>query len=154
VIGHRQEFMENESEALPGVAYPGVRDNRSTLNTKTGYDDDDDLENTHFRLNFKCRMFRCRIWYKIGIHSSPADTSKSVCIHSEFANTAVFSKPGFSGLESSKPGFGFANGQRTGTVSLLTAIKPVTLPDHRLFSGLFIVSKLLFMRICVVCCMY
>jgi len=31
--------MENESEALPGVAYPGVRDNRSTINTKTGYDD-------------------------------------------------------------------------------------------------------------------
>jgi len=28
---------------LPGVAYSGVRDNRSTLNTKTGYDDDDDL---------------------------------------------------------------------------------------------------------------
>jgi len=24
-------------EALPGVAYPGFRDNRSTLNTKTGY---------------------------------------------------------------------------------------------------------------------
>jgi len=23
-------------EALPGVAYPGFRDNRSTLNTKTG----------------------------------------------------------------------------------------------------------------------
>ena len=38
----RQEFMENECEALPGVAYTGVRDNRSTLNTKTGYDDDDD----------------------------------------------------------------------------------------------------------------
>jgi len=36
----RQEFMENECEALPGVAYPGVRDNRSTINTKTGYDDD------------------------------------------------------------------------------------------------------------------
>jgi len=35
----RQEFMENESEALPGVAYPAVWDNRSTLNTKTGYDD-------------------------------------------------------------------------------------------------------------------
>ena len=35
----RQEFMENKCEALPGVAYPGVRDNRSTLNTKTGYDD-------------------------------------------------------------------------------------------------------------------
>jgi len=34
--------MENECEASPGVAYPGVRDNRSTLNTKTGYDDDDD----------------------------------------------------------------------------------------------------------------
>ena len=34
----RQEFMENECEALPGVAYPGVRDNRRTLNTKTGYD--------------------------------------------------------------------------------------------------------------------
>jgi len=37
----RQEFMENECEALPGVAYSGVRDNRSTINTKTGYDDDD-----------------------------------------------------------------------------------------------------------------
>ena len=32
--------MENECEALPDVAYPGVQDNRSTLNTKTGYDDD------------------------------------------------------------------------------------------------------------------
>ena len=39
----RQEFMENACEALPGVAYPGVRDNRSTINTKTGYDDDDDV---------------------------------------------------------------------------------------------------------------
>jgi len=39
----RQEFMENECEALPGVAYPEVRDNRSTINTKTGYDDDDVL---------------------------------------------------------------------------------------------------------------
>jgi len=38
----RQEFTENECEALLGVAYPGVRDNRSNLNTKTGYDDDDD----------------------------------------------------------------------------------------------------------------
>ena len=36
----RQEFTENECEALLGVAYPGVRVNRSTLNTKTGYDDD------------------------------------------------------------------------------------------------------------------
>ena len=34
--------MENEYEALPGVACPGVRDNRSSINTKTGYDDDDD----------------------------------------------------------------------------------------------------------------
>ena len=25
----------------PGFAYPGVRDNRSTINTKTGYDDDE-----------------------------------------------------------------------------------------------------------------
>ena len=40
----RQEFMENECEALPGVAHPGVRDNRSTLNTKTRYDDDDDVK--------------------------------------------------------------------------------------------------------------
>ena len=46
----RQEFMENECEALPGVAYPGVRDNRSTINTKTGYDDDDDIRG-HFRHN-------------------------------------------------------------------------------------------------------
>ena len=38
--------MENECEALPGVAYPGVRNNRSTLNTKTGYDDHD-----YFQLN-------------------------------------------------------------------------------------------------------
>jgi len=35
-----QEFMENECEALPGVAYPGDRDNCITLNTKTGYDDE------------------------------------------------------------------------------------------------------------------
>jgi len=35
--------MEKECEALPGVAYPEVRDNRSTINTKTGYDDDDDV---------------------------------------------------------------------------------------------------------------
>jgi len=35
--------MENECEALPGVAYPGVRDNRSTVNTKTGYDDDESV---------------------------------------------------------------------------------------------------------------
>jgi len=46
--------MENECAALPGVAYPGVRDNRSTINTKTGYDDDDDVtvvqKNTPFHV--------------------------------------------------------------------------------------------------------
>ena len=49
----RQEFMENECEALPGVAYPGVRDNRSTINTKTGYADDDDssIPTSHLRCN-------------------------------------------------------------------------------------------------------
>ena len=36
--------MENECEALPGVAYPGVRDNRSTINTKTGYDEYDETD--------------------------------------------------------------------------------------------------------------
>ena len=36
----RQGFMENKCEALLGVAYPGVRDNHSTVYTKTGYDDD------------------------------------------------------------------------------------------------------------------
>ena len=39
--------MENECEALPGVAYPGVRDNRSTINTKTGYDKYDMIRVTH-----------------------------------------------------------------------------------------------------------
>ena len=47
----RQEFMENECEALPGVAYPGVRDNRSTINTKTEYDDDDCLQLSKIREN-------------------------------------------------------------------------------------------------------
>ena len=46
----RQEFMENECKVLIGVAYPGVRDNRSTINTRTGYDDDDDCPLT---INFK-----------------------------------------------------------------------------------------------------
>ena len=47
--------MENECEALPGVAYPGVRDNCSTLNTKTGYDDDDDDtgQQKHFQVTTK-----------------------------------------------------------------------------------------------------
>jgi len=49
--------MENECETLPGVAYPGVWDNRSTLNTKTGYDDDDDdivMPEQHCHLANKC----------------------------------------------------------------------------------------------------
>jgi len=43
----RQEFTENECEALPGVAYPGARDNRSTVNTKTRYDDDVNAKRLH-----------------------------------------------------------------------------------------------------------
>ena len=31
------QFYGKSLEALPGVAYPGFRDNHSTLNTKTGY---------------------------------------------------------------------------------------------------------------------
>ena len=30
------QYYSKSLEALPGVAYPGFRDNRSTLNTKTG----------------------------------------------------------------------------------------------------------------------
>jgi len=30
------QYFGKSLEALPGVAYPGFRDNRSTLNTKTG----------------------------------------------------------------------------------------------------------------------
>jgi len=53
--------MENDCEALPGVAYPGVLDNRSTLNTKTGYDDDDDDELLPLprRLCFDRHLFVC-----------------------------------------------------------------------------------------------
>jgi len=50
----------------------------------------------------------------------------------EFANPAVFSKPGFSGLESSKPGFLFWVCQwPTCDVTGLTAVKPVMSPDRR-----------------------
>jgi len=49
--------MENECEALPGVAYPGVRDNRSTLNTKTGYDNDDD-DDQHIIGHFRDESFQ------------------------------------------------------------------------------------------------
>jgi len=31
------QYFGKSLEALPGVTYPGFRDNRSTLNTKTGY---------------------------------------------------------------------------------------------------------------------
>ena len=31
------QYYGKSLEALPGVAYPGFRDNRSTLNTETGY---------------------------------------------------------------------------------------------------------------------
>ena len=31
------QYYGKSLEALPGVAYPGFRDNRSTLNTKTVY---------------------------------------------------------------------------------------------------------------------
>ena len=55
--------MENECEALPGVVYPGVRDNRSTINTKTGYDDDDDV------VNGKSRPLRPR-WYGLPIRNT------------------------------------------------------------------------------------
>ena len=50
--------MENECEVLPGVAYLGVRDNRSTLNTKTGYDDDDD---NVLAYQLKMRMYHSNI---------------------------------------------------------------------------------------------
>jgi len=42
LVSEDAKLSPHECEALPGVAYPGVRDNRSTINTKTGYDDDDD----------------------------------------------------------------------------------------------------------------
>jgi len=60
----RQEFMENECEALPGVAYPGVRDNRSTVNTKTGYDDDDDDDDDVMHI-------RCIICFNVFYFSIP-----------------------------------------------------------------------------------
>jgi len=47
--------MENDCEALPGVAYPGVRDNRSTVNTKTGYDDN--LDTKFHNCDVECTLF-------------------------------------------------------------------------------------------------
>ena len=61
--------MKNECEALPGVAYPRVRDNRSTLNTKTRYDDDDEfIKYTFgiFRVGLRCRPLAAKthfLWY-------------------------------------------------------------------------------------------
>jgi len=41
---------------------PGVRDNRSTLNTKTGYDDDDDsymqLQQCGYRNSYHVKAFK------------------------------------------------------------------------------------------------
>jgi len=51
--------MENECEALPGVAYPGVRDNCSTINTKTGYDDDEYHWRVHLCAVPICFVIRC-----------------------------------------------------------------------------------------------
>ena len=70
--------MENECEALPGVAYPGVLDNRSTINTKTGYDDDDDC-----RCNICCKL-TTQILNNYNIHTKPHFfTTKPNQTHSE-----------------------------------------------------------------------
>ena len=99
----RQEFTENECEALPGVAYPGVRDNCSTLNTKTGYDGDDDVMRTgfynklltdfsppeaeqqhnsktrlHFRISFTSRGARLRLY---PYHVIPMQSAAFPVIH-------------------------------------------------------------------------
>ena len=64
----RQEFMENECEALPGVAYPGVRDNRSALNTKTGYDEfvDADIKPYSNRAVGSCVYRTTTVIYSLG----------------------------------------------------------------------------------------
>jgi len=41
------QYYGKSLEALPGVAYPGFRDNRSTLNTKTGYKKKDRTFSSH-----------------------------------------------------------------------------------------------------------
>jgi len=33
-------LLQYYGKSLPGVAYPGVRDNRSNVNTKTGYENE------------------------------------------------------------------------------------------------------------------
>jgi len=37
------QYYGKSFEALPGVAYPGVWDNRSTLNTKTRYEKNESI---------------------------------------------------------------------------------------------------------------
>ena len=61
----RQEFMENECEALPGVAYPGVRDNLSTINTKTGYDEYDEstLQSIGYIGRTRNMVLQLTTWY-------------------------------------------------------------------------------------------
>ena len=60
-------------EALPGVVYPGVQDNRSTLNTKTGYDDDDDKSvMIAISMNFKKLCIKL-IWPSNLLDLNPVD---------------------------------------------------------------------------------
>jgi len=59
--------MENECEALPGVAYPGVRDNRSTVNTKTGYDDDDNRQIFNYNMARIASRGKTTIRYTVSI---------------------------------------------------------------------------------------
>jgi len=54
--------------ALPGVAYPGVRDNRSTINTKTGYDDDDDVCVVCAREKEEQLKGWCLSFYELGLY--------------------------------------------------------------------------------------
>ena len=41
------QYYGKSLEALPGVAYPSFRDNRSTLNTKTGF-----LKKNYYTIQF------------------------------------------------------------------------------------------------------
>ena len=50
------QYYGKSLEALPGVAYPGFRDNRSTLNTKTGLEKKDSPKNN------SSAMAMCRHW--------------------------------------------------------------------------------------------
>jgi len=74
----RQEFMENECEALPGVVYPGVRDNRSTINTKTGFDDDMMYNAVTFFFPFSLSVQRTAHQTNSAIHFLLPDSDGSV----------------------------------------------------------------------------